>query len=386
MGEHPEASDQAPTRSRPTGSPDELRFWLALLRAPGVGDATYRKLLCRFGSLRAFFQSDPTEQRACGVGQKALDYIRRPHWRGVDTDLRWLEDPRNSIITSHDTSYPLLLRQIPDPPPLLFVRGEVAVLSSSQVAMVGSRNPSPNGAETAYELAAALARAGLIVTSGLAIGIDSASHRGALAAAGATIAVAGTGLGRVYPTRNLDLAERITEQGALVSEFPSDTAPLRANFPQRNRIISGLSLGVVVVEASLRSGSLITARLASEQGREVFALPGSIHNPLARGCHALIRQGAKLVEEVTDILEELGPLARAGNELGLTAVATERPEPDGEHRELLRFVDHEPTAVDTIVRRSGLTPEAVSSILLILELQGHVVSTPGGWYARASGA
>jgi len=213
------------------------------------------------------------------------------------------------ILTLHDPAYPALLKEIADPPPLLFVRGDPAVLSRPQLGIVGSRNPTPGGRSLAEDFARSLSRCGLVVTSGMALGIDAAGHRGALRGGGTTLAVAGTGPDRIYPARHRDLARAIVEQGAIISEFAPGTPALPSNFPRRNRIISGLSLGVLVVEAACRSGSLITARLAAEQGREVFALPGSIHNPLARGCHHLIRQGAKLVEDIEDIVEELGPLA-----------------------------------------------------------------------------
>jgi DNA processing protein len=237
------------------------------------------------------------------------------------------------------------------------------------------------GAETARDFARSLSRAGLVITSGLALGVDSASHQGALDGGGQTVAVFGTGLDRVYPARNRKLAHAIVEQGgALVSEYPPGMEPLPANFPRRNRIISGLSLGTLVVEAALRSGSLITARYAAEQGREVFAIPGSIHNPLARGCHRLIRQGAKLVETAQDIIEELAPQLRAAlAEAGPDRGEAEQPGMDEEYRRLLECLDDGTSSVDQLVQRSGLTADAVSSMLLLLELQGYVVSTAGGY-------
>jgi DNA processing protein len=276
-----------------------------------------------------------------------------------------------------------LLREIPTPPPVLFVRGDPALLSRPQLAIVGTRNPTASGRRTAREFAAHLAGAGLVITSGLALGIDAEAHRGALEQ-GWTVAVMGTGPDRLYPARHRELARQIAEQGALVSELPPGTPPNAENFPRRNRVISGLSLGTLVVEAATQSGSLISARLAGEQGREVFAIPGSIHNPMARGCHALIRQGAKLVETGADILEELGPLA--------ATVTTPDPHPrdiptspavspDPEHAALLALLGESPTAIDTLVERSGLTAEAVSSMLLIMELQGYVASA-GGFYTR----
>lgn len=271
--------------------------------------------------------------------------------------------------------------EISDPPPLLFVIGNPDLLQQSQLAMVGSRNPSVDGRENAQAFARELVNQGLVITSGLALGIDAAAHQGALAGDGLTIAVTGTGLDRVYPARHRALAKEIAARGALVSEFPIGTPALAENFPRRNRIISGLSLGTLVVEAAPQSGSLITARLAAEQGREVFAIPGSIHNPLARGCHQLIRQGAKLVESVADILEEIhvtyAPKASVTQDNSQTT-----PDLDDNSLILWSNLGSAPTSVDTLVSRSQLTTEQVSSILLIMELQGWVTSAPGGMYLR----
>jgi DNA processing protein len=313
----------------------------------------------------------------------ALDYFRRPDWQRVEQDLAWLERPGNGLLPLDDPRYPPLLRQIPYPPPLLFVHGDPDCLRLPQLAIVGARNPTPLGRETAQRFAAHLAECGLLITSGLALGIDAAAHEGALAGGGRTIAVMGTSLDRVYPARNRDLAHAIAERGALVSELAIGTPPTAENFPRRNRLISGLALGVLVVEAAAQSGSLITARLATEQGREVFAVPGSIHNPLAKGCHALIRQGAKLVETAADILEELGALAAATGEVA--ASRTSAPTPvvlDEEYRHLLAAMGDEPVGIDLLVDRCGLTAEALSSMLLILELEGYVAAMPGGLYGR----
>lgn len=301
-------------------------------------------------------------------------------------DLRWAEQPNNYLITLQDPNYPELLREIPDPPPLLFVHGDPEVLCTPQLAMVGSRNPSMAGSETAREFAYHLATSGLSITSGLAIGIDGASHTGALDAGGITIAVTGTGLDRVYPASQHDLAHKIAENGALVSEFPPQTPVRPGNFPRRNRIISGLSLGTLVVEAAQKSGSLITARMASEQGREVFAIPGSIHNPLARGCHGLIRQGAKLVETAADVLEELAPLIQDMHPPD-HAYPAQTPDPqqhklDPEYMLILECMGYDPVHIDLLIERSGLTAEVVSSMLILLELEGHVSSAPGGIYCR----
>jgi DNA processing protein len=290
---------------------DEPAAWLALLRAPGIGTTRIHKLIAYFGSPQAALNGTVTEFTDLGLPQAAQNYIRSPDWQQIEKDLVWLAKPDNRLLTPFDGDYPQLLREIGQPPPLLFVHVDVSVLQEPQIAMVGTRQPSASGQQLARDFAAHLAGFGIVITSGLALGIDAASHHGALAAVkGRTIAVMGTGLDRVYPARHRDLARAIVAQGgALVSEFLPGTPALAEHFPRRNRIISGLSLGTLVVEAALQSGSLITARLAAEQGREVFAIPGSVHNPVARGCHSLIKQGAKLVETATDILEELGPLA-----------------------------------------------------------------------------
>lgn len=367
---------------------NDIAYWLALHRAPNIGTAKFQALLEQFGTPRGVFECKRAELIACGLSNQAtLNYLQAPDWAMVDGDLAWLAEPDHYVLTLDDPAYPTLLREIAGPPSLLFVIGNPAVLSSLQLAVVGSRNPTPGGKETAEDFARHLSGAGLTITSGLALGIDAASHRGALKGGGLTIAVAGTGLDRVYPARHRDLAHQIAEQGALVSEFTLGTPPLPEHFPRRNRIISGLSLGTLVVEAALQSGSLITARAAAEQGREVFAIPWSIHNPLARGCHALIRQGAKLVETANDILEELGPLAS----IAASAAATSTSEGGNDHYRLgveanniIECLGYESTTVDTLVERSGLTAKAVSSILLTLELQGYVSSSSGGQYTRAN--
>ncbi|HKE93563.1 MAG TPA: DNA-processing protein DprA, partial [Povalibacter sp.] len=301
------------------------------------------------------------------------------------------------FIAANSIAYPRLLAELSDAPVGLYVRGNPELLAMPQLAMVGARNPTPPGAETAHSFAEHLARCGLSITSGLAVGIDAASHRGALAASGTTIAVCGTGLDSHYPRNNAGLAEEIATRGALVSEFPPGTPPLKCNFPRRNRIISGLALGTLVVEAAVQSGSLITARLAAEQGREVFAIPGSIHNPMARGCHRLIRQGAKLVETADDIFEELRALAGALHPPAQAAAAAPRPEMPGipeisatsgprldkEYEILLDALGFEPAGVDLLVVRTGLRADEVASMLLILELEGHINPYPGGLYVRA---
>ncbi|MCW8906607.1 MAG: DNA-processing protein DprA [Sedimenticola sp.] len=367
-----------------TETSDSLRYWLALLRAPGLGCRGINRLLGLTGG-----EPEPlfSRQHSAHQGLKpdSVAYLRDPDWDPVDRDLRWLESGGRHILTLRDPRYPGLLREISDPPPLLFIQGDPSVLENPQLAMVGSRNPTPGGRQTAIDFARFLSNAGLTITSGLAAGIDGAAHRGALEADAPTVAVTGTGLDRVYPASHRELAHRIADRGALVSELPPGTPPVAANFPRRNRIISGLSVGTLVVEAARQSGSLITARMASEQGREVFAIPGSIHNPLARGCHALIRQGAKLVEMAEDILEELSPLL--GSLIREPAAEEQQgdAEPrqwDREYRQLMSALDFDPTPVDLLIERSGLTADAVSSMLLLLELEGFVSAAPGGRYCR----
>ena len=297
----------------------------------------------------------------------------------IDYDLSWLEQNNNGVITFNETNYPSQLKEIADPPPVLFVRGNPDLLSLPQIAIVGSRNPSSLGAETAFNFAKTLSHHGFVITSGLALGIDAASHRGALTAKGYTVAVAGTGLDRVYPARHKELATEIVNTGVMISEFPPGT-PAKANhFPRRNRIISGLCQGLLVVEAAKQSGSLISARLALEQNREVFAIPGSIHNPLARGCNALIREGAKLVETTQDILEELNQYYQQDEKL---PIVTMQSTLDLEQQTLLNRIMFSPTSIDNLVENTGESVEVISSMLLILELQGYLEATAGGCYMR----
>ncbi len=297
----------------------------------------------------------------------------------IDYDLSWLEQKNNSVITFNDTNYPSQLKEITDPPPVLFVRGNPDLLSLPQIAIVGSRNPSSLGVETAFNFAKTLSHHGFVITSGLALGIDAASHRGALNAKGYTVAVAGTGLDRVYPARHKELATEIVNTGVMISEFPPGTAAKANHFPRRNRIISGLCQGLLVVEAARQSGSLISARMALEQNREVFAIPGSIHNPLARGCNALIREGAKLVETTQDILEELNQYYQQDEKLLSFPMQSIL---DLEQQTLLNRVMFSPTSIDNLVENTGESVEVISSMLLILELQGYLEATAGGCYVR----
>jgi len=359
-------------------SPEDLRFSLALLRAPRVGPRTFQALVERFGSARSAFAASGDSLAGLGLGKDTLAWLKKPDWAKVEDDLRWLESAGHHCLGLADPAYPACLAEIADPPPLLFVRGAVDALSRRQLAMVGSRNPSPAGVRSARDFARALVETGFAVTSGLALGVDGAAHRGALEGGGVTLAVAGTGLDQVYPRSHQALAEDIVARGgALVSEFPTGTPPQAGNFPRRNRIISGLSLGTLVVQAALKSGSLITARMALEQGREVFALPGAINDPLARGCHFLIKQGAKLVETVDDILDEFS-LARLACEPS-PPLQTDGGGLDPESGALLKYIAYAPTSVDTLVAATGNTPEAIASLLLALELHGHIVSADGGY-------
>jgi DNA processing protein len=360
---------------------ETVRARAVLARTPALSCADLTTLLAAAGGepQRAL---EGRVVRAAQLSPAARDFMSAPAESAIADDLSWLGRSGAQILLYTDPEYPPLLRQIAAPPAALYVLGSAAALSSPQLAMVGSRSPTPAGRTTAHEFAAWFVRAGLTVTSGLAVGIDAASHEGALAGGGQTVAVCGTGLDLVYPPEHHGLAQRIAAHGALVSEFPPGTGPARANFPRRNRIISGLSVGTLVVEAARHSGSLITARLAVESGREVFAIPGSIHSALSRGCHQLIKQGAKLVEEAADVLSEL---QISVPKEPLTAQSMAAPKPrvlDKEYEMLLDALGFEPATIDTLVARTQLPGESVASMLLILELEGRVASLPGGRYGR----
>lgn len=392
---------------------DELGAWLRLTLSPGVGNGAARRLLACFGLPQAVFQQTEAALLQCVAPAQARALIAvPPAWEALrDATWRWLEEaPREpeaaarAVVTLGDPRYPQQLLDTEDPPLLLYLMGPAPLVAGTPfppgrcLAVVGSRNPTAQGADNARLFSRALAEAGFTIVSGLALGIDAAAHEGALDAAPgasggdapATIAVVGTGLDRVYPRKNLGLAHRIAARGLLVSEYPLGTPPLAANFPKRNRIISGLSQGTLVVEAALASGSLITARMAAEQGREVFAIPGSIHAPQSRGCHALIRQGAKLVESAQDVLEELrlpGPAGTASQ-----PAAAPSGDPAADHRAgdapgetdsaLLQALGFDPMAVDALVARTGQDAASVQVQLLELELQGRVARLPGGLFQR----
>jgi DNA processing protein len=352
-----------------------------LARAPALNAAGLDGLLSAVGG-EVERVLDARTVRDVDLPDAARTFLTSPDEQAVAADLAWLAASGACVLLCSDPDYPPLLRQISGAPPAVYVLGSVPALSTPQLAMVGSRSPTPAGRATAREFAAYFARAGLTITSGLALGIDTASHEGALAGGGLTVAVCGAGLDRLYPAENAALAARIREHGALVSEFPPRTAPLPGNFPRRNRIISGLSLGTLVVEASRRSGSLITARLAGDAGREVFAIPGSIHSPLSRGCHQLLRQGAKLVEEAGDVLSEL-EISLSKETLTAPPAEPSRAVPlDKEYEMLLDALGFAPATIDVLVARTRLRAESVASMLLILELEGRVAALPGGRYGR----
>lgn len=358
-----------------------LPYWLAALYLPDVGARIIKRWLEDFSDIKSLFQASDEEWEKIKITEEQSKSLRQPNWERVEGDLEWLnKNKENHIITLDDPAYPKSLKEISDPPILLFVRGNIHALDHKQIAIVGARNATPTGINNAEYFARVLAEAGFAITSGLALGIDGACHRGALASKGITIAVCGTGLNYLYPKSHRPLAEKIIQQqGALISEFPLHSPPSPKHFPQRNRVIAGMSKGVLVVEAALKSGSLITARHAMEQGREVFAIPGSIHNPLARGCHHLIRQGAKLVETREDILEEFGVqeiFSLVQSSIPTTSLVMRE-------QKLLDQIEYEITPMDMILLRSGLTAGEVSSILLVLELNGYIQSVPGG-YIRES--
>ncbi len=367
--------------------------WSALVNVDQLGPVTFQKLLGRFGSPADILRAQRSELQTAGISERVIDGILAPNETAIARDMEWLQHDLHHLVTIQDASYPQLLRQISNPPMVLYAHGEAQLLtrllSDPQLAIIGSRNASANGTEMATVFARKLAQAGLVITSGLASGIDGAAHRGALQAElGKTIAVAACGLDRVYPAKHRELAEQIVQRGVIISEFPIGRLPKPGHFPRRNRIISGLSLGVLVVEASVKSGSLTSARMAGEQGREVFAVPGSIHNPLAKGCHMLIRNGAKLVETVGDILEEFKNHIDADE--ALTTVdaidvnaVTGEPADDPEHEKILHSMGYEPISIDNLVERCGLRVDVVSSSLLIMELSGQVSHNGNGVYVRA---
>ena len=373
---------------------DELLAWLTLLRAPGLGGAGLRALLQRAGSARAICRDARRLRASGGLEQAGLDWIAHPDVARLDADLAWLAQPGHRLLRCDEADFPPQLETIPQPPAALFVAGDPAVLLAPQIAIVGARSATTQGLANARDFARTLSRAGLVVTSGMADGIDGAAHAAAMESGGKTVAVIGTGPDLVYPRKHRELAARIVEQGAIASEFPPGIEARPDHFPRRNRLIAGLSLGTLVVEAGLQSGSLITARLAAETGREVFALPGSIHNPLAKGCHRLIRDGARLVETAAEVIEALAPAAQAqGAGLRARLEAADTPEAqqswgrgdrgqDPDYVSLLAALGDAPASLDELAERTRLAPAALSSMLLLLELEGVVGPAVNGRWQR----
>ena len=384
-----------------TAPADDLADWLRLACIPGVGTQGQRALLAAFGLPGHIFAAGRGALAAVVGGQAADAVLAVPAHEDIERTLAWASEAGNRVLTLADADYPRQLFDITDPPVLLYVKGEPALLSRPGIALVGARSATAAGEANAEAFARTLAQQGLVVVSGLALGIDAAAHRGALAAGSTgagTVAVIGTGIDRIYPARNAAPAREIAAAGAVVSEFPLGTPPLQHNFPRRNRLIAGLAEGVLVVEAALGSGSLITARLATETGREVFAIPGSIHSPLSRGCHHLIRDGAKLVETAEDVVEELrgrlgwpAPVAASVKDRRSRGAAPAVPAApprqaalalDGERTRVLEAIGHDPVDLDTIAARCGLTVDALYAILLPLELEGRLAKLPGGRFQR----
>lgn len=378
---------------------DESRAWLLALRTPGLGPGGLRERLdTAAGDIYRVLAQ--LRRHAAALGEPARAWLAHPDEARLDADLAWLAEPGHRLLRCTEADFPPQLENIPQPPAVLFVVGDASLLLYPQVAIVGARAASAAGLAHARAFARSLAEAGFTITSGMADGIDGAAHGAVLDASAPTLAVIGTGPDRVYPRKHHALARRLAEQGALVSEFPPGTAARADHFPRRNRIIAGLSLGTLVIEAGLRSGSLITARLAAEQGREVFALPGSIHNPLARGCHRLIRDGARLVETAAEIIETLTPAAcMLGTELAarlqkdpigmvlstpdemvVDTRASKATEP--EYRRLLNELGHDPATMDELVQRTGVSAAVLSSMLMMLELEARVESLPGNRYQQ----
>lgn len=354
----------------------DIAAWLRLSLTRGLGGESFRRLLSAFRGPEQILDASRSALTRV-VSGKIADAILDGDLFGDPAAVEaWLTDSNNHVITLADSDYPQALLTTPDPPPLIYLKGRLDLLNHAAIAVVGSRNATAQGKLTAESFATALSNAGLTIVSGMALGIDAAAHRGGLAGSSSTVAIVGTGLDKVYPARNRDLAHAIAEKGALISEFPLGTPPLAANFPRRNRLISGMTRGCLVVEAAMQSGSLITARLSNELGKDVFAIPGSIHSTLSKGCHVLIKQGAKLVDDAADILTELHLPPPAGGPTTPAKAASNHP--------LLAHLGFDPCDVDTLAGRSGLAVHEVSAALVELELAGTVASLPGGLWQRIS--
>jgi len=362
---------------------NQLTSFLKLYHVFGLGRVSLERLCDQFSdNFNHIIDASSSQLQAVGLSPEQIAQIKNPDLAQIEKEHQWAEQTDNHLICYNDDSYPLLLRQTVNHPPLLYASGNIELLNTPQIAIVGSRHCSPGGAKTAFDFAAYLSRSGLTITSGMAGGIDAQAHLGALASTAQTIAVIGTGIDRIYPAANKQLAYDIHKHGLIISEFPLGTEPRGENFPRRNRIISGLSLATLVVEATKRSGSLITAHQALEQGREVFAIPGSIHNPQARGCHQLIRDGARLVEKASDIIDELSSLLGFIAEQQVEISKTDKVTLDPESQKLLNAIGFDPVSSDELVKRSGLTIDKLSSMLVVLELNDFIQSAPGGCYVR----
>ncbi len=362
----------------------DSKYWLALSQLSISGN----KLLQFFDhhdSIERLFGLSETQLQSYGFRQGLAHKLEKTNWDKVEQDQDWFDQDNKHLIPITSNDYPSLLKETSGAPAFLFCFGNKALLNQHQIAIVGSRNPSPQGKTNAQQFASSLAKAGAVITSGMALGVDGFAHQAVVDAKLATIAVTGTGLDRVYPAKHKALAEQIVETGALVSDFALGTGVRSTNFPARNRIITGMSLGTLVVEAAIKSGSLISARLATEQGREVFAIPGSIHNPLAKGCHRLIKQGAKLVETAEEIIEELQALALwqlEAQQTNAQTPASSEFELDSDYQALLAQIDYDTTSIEQIIQRSGLEIEVVSHMLLLLELNNHIASVAGGYLRK----
>lgn len=364
-------------KTHPTPENKQLIHWLALGRTPGIGPKHFAKLLEFFPDLSELFQQSRRALEQIKLPTLSIDHLLKPNWKKIEEDWQWSQQANQAIITWNDADYPKLLKEIPSSPPILFIKGKLESINQPQIAIVGSRNPTLSGIENAGYFAEQLVKLGFTITSGLALGIDAASHKSALKAQGNTIAVMATGMNHIYPSQNRALAQEIIGNGALISEFPLGVSPLRENFPRRNRIISGLSLGILVVEAAERSGSLITAGYAAEQGREVFALPGGIHNPFSAGCHKLIQQGAKLVTNTKEIIEELKlHLNYTTNEH--KAVPKVQQTLDKPYQNLVNCIGYETTPIEILTLRCGISLNIMTAMLSELEITGYIKTVPGG--------
>jgi DNA processing protein len=355
-----------------------VEAWASLQLLPGVSARGLAGLLKALGGPEEVRGASRASLAKFVPSEVAAAIERGPEPALLERTLSWIAEPGHALVAWDDADYPRALLTISDPPPAFYYCGRQELLNRPSIAIVGSRNATPQGMDNAGSFAAALSGAGFTIISGLALGIDAAAHRGGLSAGGSSVAVIGTGPDRIYPAANRDLGHRLAAEGGLLSEFPLGTPPLPANFPRRNRLLSGLSRGVLVVEATLASGSLITARFAAEQGREVFAIPGSIHSPFSKGSHRLIKEGAKLVETAQDVLEELGGIACAGP----VAARTAAPDIQGDAGRVLDALGHDPAGVDVLTARTGLAAGAVSVALVELELAGRITPLPGGAFQR----